>query len=146
MTEEILIMSSNLNLLPKQSTIGSAGFDLKSNHEQQKVIPVGKRILIKTGINIKMPEGIVAMVCPRSGIALKYGISIANAPGIIDSDFIDEIGVILINHGKNYFVVNYGDRIAQLVFLNYIVPNFKIVNKLEATTRSGGFGSTGISG
>lgn len=144
MTEEILIMVSNVKLLPKQSTIGSAGFDLKSNSEQQIVIPVGQRKLIKTGVNIKIHDDMVAMVCSRSGLALKHGISVANSPGIIDSDYIDEIGVILINHGENDFIVNHGDRIAQLVFLNFIAPCFKIVNKLEVTTRVGGFGSTGI--
>lgn len=144
MTDEVFVMIANEKLLPKQATKGSAGFDLRSNNEQQIIIPAGKRMLIKTGVNIKMQDGMVAMVCPRSGLALKHGISVANSPGIIDSDYIDEIGVILINHGENDFVVNYGDRIAQLVFLNFIAPCFKIVNKLEVTTRVGGFGSTEI--
>lgn len=130
------------SLMPSYETLGSAGADLKANEEG--VLMPGQRKLIKTGISIELPAGYEAQVRPRSGLALKHGISMVNTPGTIDSDYRGEIGVILINHGDTPFEYKKGDRIAQLVIAKYSRAEFQICSSLSETERgSGGFGHTG---
>lgn len=130
--------------LPKFMTKGSAGLDLFANVEGEMVAPPGVIKLIPTGIAIALPEGYEAQIRPRSGLALRHGISFVNTPGTIDSDYRGEIGVILINLGKEPFVIKRGDRIAQMVINKVEMPEIFEVQELEETERgSGGFGSTG---
>ena len=130
------------SLMPSYETLGSAGADLKANEEG--ILMPGQRKLIKTGISIELPAGYEAQVRPRSGLALKHGISMVNTPGTIDSDYRGEIGVILINHGDTPFEYKKGDRIAQLVIARYSRAEFQIRSSLSETERgSGGFGHTG---
>ena len=108
------------------------------------IIESGEWKLISTGIYIKLPAGFEAQVRPRSGLALKKGITVLNSPGTIDSDYRGEIGVILINHSKNNFIVNSGDRIAQLVIAKHESIKLKNVQSIDSSNRgTGGFGSTG---
>lgn len=132
-------------LPPKQATEYAAGVDLQANLEEKVCIHPGERKLILTGIALSIPVGLVGFICPRSGLALKHGISITNAPGVIDPEYVGEIGVILENRGDEDFWVNPGDRIAQLVFSMVCTPRWKIVKELDKTQRgSKGFGSTGV--
>jgi dUTP pyrophosphatase len=130
--------------LPSRGTPGAAGFDLRSNVDA--VIRPGNRMLIQTGFTVAIPHGWSGFVCPRSGLALKHGITVLNAPGIIDADYRGELGVILQNLGDTRFQVNRGDRIAQLVLTRILVTDLQEVDDLDDTERGeGGFGSTGIS-
>lgn len=138
----INIKVEDKSLIPSYETLGSAGADLKSN--EAGVLLPGERRLVKTGVYIELPAGYEAQVRPRSGLALKHGISMVNTPGTIDSDYRGEIGVILINHGQEPFEYKKGDRIAQLVIAQHSRAEFKITNSLSETERgSGGFGHTG---
>lgn len=130
-----------LGEIPKYQTKGSAGFDIESR-AKLKIYP-GECQLIPTGLFMEIPEGFELQIRPRSGLALKHGITVLNSPGTIDSDYRDEIGVILINHSTEPFLVNYGDRIAQGVFSQVIQAEFEQVKQLNETERTGGFGSTG---
>jgi dUTP pyrophosphatase len=123
-------------IIPTYAKPGDAGADLYS---------VEEKTLVKTGIAIALPEGFVGLVHPRSGLALKNGISVVNTPGTIDSGYRGEIGVVLINHDlTESFSVKVGDRIAQLVIQKFETANFKIVTELPPSERaSGGYGSTG---
>ena len=128
--------------LPQIATAGSAGYDLMSAVSQR--LDPGDRRLIPTGFAVQLPVGLVGMVCSRSGLALKHGIFVLNAPGIIDSDYRGEIGVILMNMGENDFVINVGDRIAQLVVTPVVTLRAFEAQDLGDTARGGGgFGSTG---
>jgi dUTP pyrophosphatase len=135
---------------PTRATEGAAGFDLYADlmqHGQSEaVIEAGFRGLVQTGIAIALPKGYVGMVCPRSGLALKHGITVLNAPGIIDRDYRGDVGVILHNASPNPFVLKHGDRIAQLVLgIIPYEPVLSSVDDLDATARgAGGFGSTGM--
>jgi len=130
--------------LPEYQTKGSAGLDLKANVVEPKVINPGEILVVKTGLVVSMGRGIEAQVRARSGLASKYGISCANGVGTIDSDFTGEIGVILINFGDKPFKINRGDRIAQLVFANYMRVKLNITGVIENTERGdGGYGHTG---
>lgn len=129
-------------VVPRLQTPGSAGVDLHSI--DTVVIPAHGRALVKTGLAVALPPGMVGMVCSRSGLALKSGIFVMNAPGIIDSDYRNDLGVILYNSTDENFHVGIGDRIAQLVITPYVAPNFVVVDSLEETERTGGFGSTGV--
>lgn len=129
--------------LPDRKTSGAAGYDVYANVKLPTWIKPGETKLIPTGLKMKLPEGVMAEVRPRSGLALKNSITILNSPGTVDSDYIDEIGIILINHGTNNFEVRKGDRIAQLVFTRYEVVDFLETKELTPTDRKGGFGSTG---
>lgn len=123
-------------------TLGSAGFDLRST--ESKEISPGERVLIKTGIKMEIPEGYELQIRPRSGLALKSGLTVLNSPGTIDSDYRGEIGVILINHGDKVLIVVRGERIAQGVLKEVSRVRF-VEGKVGETERgSGGFGSTGI--
>lgn len=131
--------------IPARATEGSAGFDLQAAVEETVFIAPGEFKLIPTGLSISMPNDLELQVRPRSGLAAKHGVTVLNAPGTVDSDYGGEIKVILINHGKESFAINRGDRIAQAVFNNIAIPTLTEVDGLEETTRgSGGFGSTGV--
>ena len=141
---QISIINNSNNPNPKYQTKSSAGMDLMAFVDDPIIIESGEWKLISTGIYIKLPTGFEAQVRPRSGLALKKGITVLNSPGTIDSDYRGEIGVILINHSKNNFIVNSGDRIAQLVIAKHESINFKNVQSIDSSNRGiGGFGSTG---
>lgn len=135
--------------LPKYETENSAGMDLRacfSNGENGEIIERGERLLIKTGIFLEVPKGYEVQIRPRSGLAFKFGVTVVNSPGTIDADYRGEIGVILINHGEVPFIVNHGDRIAQMVLAKCEQAEWDEVDNLSETERGeGGFGSTGKS-
>ena len=135
----------DLNLkIPSYATEHSAGMDLSSCSKEDIVIKPMEIMLVPTGIAIEIPSGFEAQVRPRSGLALKYGISIPNAPGTIDADYRGEIKIMLINLGKNDFTVTYGMRIAQMIIAKYEKVSWKVVEELSDTVRgTAGFGSTG---
>jgi len=129
----------------KYMTEHAAGLDLYAAVEQDIVLSTGEHRLIPTGISIAIPEGYEAQVRPRSGLAYKKGISVVNSPGTIDADYRGEVGVILINHGKEDFVIKRAERIAQMVITPYLKAEIKYADELPETARgSGGFGSTGV--
>jgi dUTP pyrophosphatase len=130
--------------LPKYETTGAAGLDLRANiHESISLKPFD-RVLVKTGLYLEIPEGFEAQVRPRSGLALKNGISVLNSPGTIDADYRGEIGVILINLSREEFMINHGDRIAQIIFAEVKQAVWIEVEEIKSSERgSGGFGSTG---
>ena len=131
--------------LPKYMSPFAAGMDLYANVHQKEIIPAGKIKLIPTGIMISMPENFEAQLRPRSGLALKFGITLLNSPGTIDSDYRGEIKLIMLNLGENDFEISRGDRIAQMIINQIHRPSFKLVNSLEKSHRNnGGFGHTGI--
>ena len=137
--------SSNGLDLPSYATENSAGMDLIAANVEDIVIKPGKRVLVKTGIAIALPDGLEAQIRTRSGLALKNGIVVLNSPGTIDADYRGEIGVILINFGEEDFVVQRGSRIAQMVIAQHKTVQLQEVEKLGETARGeGGFGSTGI--
>jgi dUTP pyrophosphatase len=141
---QISIINNSNNPNPKYQTKSSAGMDLMAFVDDPIIIESGEWKLISTGIYIKLPIGFEAQVRPRSGLALKKGITVLNSPGTIDSDYRGEIGVILINHSKNNFIINSGDRIAQLVIAKHESINLKNVQSIDSSNRGkGGFGSTG---
>ena len=130
--------------LPKYKTEGSSGMDLMACIEEQIVIAPQKSQLIPTGIAIAIPEDTEVQIRPRSGLAAKYNISVLNTPGTIDSDYRGELKIILFNHGKDEYIVNDKDRIAQMVLMPVLKVEFEETNELPETIRgSGGFGSTG---
>jgi len=131
--------------LPKYETSGSAGIDLLACINDDMVIKSGEIKLINTGIAIALEQGYEAQVRPRSGLALKNGLTVLNSPGTIDSDYRGEICVILINHSKIDFVIKRGMRIAQMVISKYEQAQLELVEDLDQTSRGkGGFGSTGV--
>lgn len=131
--------------LPFYATENSAGMDLLAAIDSDIIIKPGKRQLIKTGIAIALPEFYEAQIRPRSGLALKNGITVLNTPGTIDADYRGEIGVILINLGEENFTVTRGMRIAQMIISKYEKANLQLCSNLDETSRgAGGFGSTGI--
>lgn len=131
--------------LPFYATENSAGLDLQAANDQDIVLAPGQRALVKTGISIALPDGYEAQIRPRSGLAYKNGVTVLNSPGTIDADYRGEIGVILINHGQENFVVTRGTRIAQMVIAQYTRAAFSEVAELSETVRGqGGFGSTGL--
>lgn len=130
--------------LPTYETSQSAGMDLCAAITDALDIAPGDRALIPTGLTIALPAGFEAQIRPRSGLAYKNGITVLNSPGTIDADYRGEIGVLLINHGKEDFTIERGMRIAQMVIAQYEQVEWDIVTDLEETTRgAGGFGSTG---
>ncbi len=129
--------------MPRYQTAGSAAVDLHAAVKEKTVLKPGEIKLILTGFCMQFPEGFVAEITPRSGLALKHGISIVNSPGIVDSDYRNEVGVILINLGKEDFVINRNDRIAQMNIKKVEKAQFKEMKELGSSERKGGFGSTG---
>lgn len=131
--------------LPKAMSAHAAGFDLHASVSDPVVLQPGTRALVPTGLAIAMPTGTEAQIRPRSGLALKYGVTVLNTPGTIDSDYRGEIGVILINLGQESFTIRRGDRIAQIVFAQLLPADFTLVETLPGSHRdTGGFGSTGV--
>ncbi|MEP7011938.1 MAG: dUTP diphosphatase [Acidobacteriota bacterium] len=131
---------------PAPASPGSSGYDLRSAVSEELVLAPGARALVPTGLFLEIPLGWEAQVRPRSGLALRHGVGILNAPGTIDSDYRGEVGVILINQGAEPFTVRRGDRIAQLVFARVESVEWREVDVLDESDRgSGGFGSTGRS-
>jgi dUTP pyrophosphatase len=130
--------------LPAYATADAAGLDLLAAVDAPVTLAPGERRLVPTGIAIAVPPGFEAQVRPRSGLALKHGITVLNAPGTVDADYRGEVGVILINHGQQPFAINRGERIAQLVVAAFSRVDWLAVDELPETARgAGGFGSTG---
>lgn len=130
--------------LPEYKTDGSSGFDLLAACHQDIVLQPGKRVLIPTGVSISLPSGTEAQVRPRSGLAIKNGVTLLNTPGTIDSDYRGEIQVIVINLGEDPFTISRGMRIAQVVIAQVIKAHFVVADNLDTTLRgAGGFGHTG---
>lgn len=141
----VKIINKSHHPLPAYSTACSAGMDLRANLEESIVLRPLQRVLIPTGLFMALPEGYEAQVRPRSGLALKHGITVLNTPGTIDADYRGEIGVILVNLSQDDFVVNDGERIAQLVVARYEQAEFVAVEALDETVRGeGGFGHSGV--
>lgn len=130
-------------IIPKYANFGDAGFDLHA--VVNDILKPGERKLIGTGLRFEIPEGFEIQVRPRSGLALKKGISIVNSPGTVDSGYRGDVGIIMINHGQEDFPINKGDRIAQAVLNKVERAEIEEVNELSDSERGeGGFGSTGI--
>ena len=142
---KIKIVNKSKHPLPEYATPGSAGMDLRANIDAPITLAPGERKLISTGIYIALPVGYEAQIRPRSGLALKYGIGLANMLGTCDADYRGEIGVILINLGQEDFVVNDGERIAQMVIAKHETAEWEVVEELDKTERGeGGYGHTGV--
>ena len=132
--------------LPRFETAQAAGTDLRAAIDAPVTLQPGERALIKTGFCMALPAGYEAQVRPRSGLALRHGITVLNSPGTIDADYRGEVGVLLINHGQDAFTVERGDRFAQMVLAPVTQGSFEVVSELDETVRgSGGYGSTGRS-
>jgi len=130
--------------LPFYATTHAAGADLRAATDADIMIEPGQHALIKTGFAMALPDNYEAQIRPRSGLALKHGITVLNAPGTIDADYRGEVGVILINHGNEAFTVQRGDRIAQMIIAPFVQARFEPVDSLNETERgTGGFGSSG---
>jgi dUTP pyrophosphatase len=141
----VQIINKSKHETPTYETNGAAGMDLRANIEKSITLKPLERAIIKTGLFIALPIGFEAQVRPRSGLAAKKGITVLNAPGTVDADYRGEIGVILVNLSNDDFIVNDGERIAQLVIAKHERINWKEVEVLSETERgSGGFGSTGV--
>lgn len=142
---KIKIVNTSHHPLPEYATPMSAGLDLRANLDAPLKLQPMQRCLVPTGLRIALPQGYEAQVRPRSGLALKRGITVLNAPGTIDADYRGEIGVILINLSQDSFVINDGERIAQLVIAAYEQTEFEAVESLDQTERGeGGFGHSGM--
>lgn len=132
--------------LPFYATSHAAGADLRAAVDEDLIIEPGASALIKTGFAMALPDNFEAQIRPRSGLALKFGITVLNSPGTIDADYRGEVGVILMNHGKAPFTVSRGDRIAQMIIAPFVQADFTAVTSLSETARgAGGFGSSGRS-
>lgn len=144
--QQIQVVNKSKWPLPSYETPQSAGADLRANIEEPIALAPGERVLIKTGIFIALPVGWEAQIRSRSGLALKHGVIVLNAPGTIDADYRGEIGVVLFNSDKeNQFIINPGERIAQMVIAKHEQPEFVVVETLDETERgAGGFGHTGV--
>lgn len=144
-TLAVKIINRSSNPLPSYATAASAGMDIRADLKEPIQLGVGERKLIPTGLFIELPIGYEAQVRPRSGLALKQGITCLNAPGTIDADYRGELGIILINHSNEVQVIQPGDRIAQLVVQSVVTCNWESVSELTDSARDqGGFGHTGI--
>jgi dUTP pyrophosphatase len=144
MSVNVKIVNKSRHQLPSYATVGSAGMDLKANISEPIALKPMERYLFPTGIYIQLPDGYEAQIRPRSGLAVKYGITVTNCIGTIDSDYTGEVGVSLINLSNETFVVHPGERIAQMVVAKYEKVTWNEVAVLDETERGdGGFGSTG---
>ncbi len=141
----IKIVNRGHQPLPAYATVQSAGMDLRANIDEPMVLHSMERRLVPTGLYIALPEGYEAQVRPRSGLALKHGITVLNAPGTIDADYRGEVGVLLVNLSDKDFTVNDGERIAQMVIARCEQAEFLTVEQLDETERgAGGYGHTGV--
>ena len=141
---QVKIVNEGKQQLPQYATAGSAGMDLRADIDRPIILKPLERKLIPTGLKIALPVGYEAQIRPRSGLALKYGVTVLNSPGTIDADFRGEVCVILVNLSDIDFVVNPSERIAQMVVAKHEQVDFQIVETLDETERgNGGFGHTG---
>ena len=141
---QIKVVNKGNQPLPKYQTSQSAGMDLRANIDAPVLLKPLDRKLIPTGLHIALPEGYEAQIRPRSGLAIKKGITVINTPGTIDPDYTGDVGVILVNISNEDFVVQPGDRIAQMVINKFEQAEFEVVEELDETERGeGGFGHTG---
>lgn len=141
----IKIINKSQHELPNYETIASAGMDLRANLNGSISLKPLERVLVKTGLFIELPIGYEAQVRPRSGLALKKGITVLNTPGTIDADYRGEIGVILVNLSNEVFIIENGERIAQIIIAKHERAEWIEVQELSETSRGeGGFGSTGV--
>lgn len=144
MSMKVKVINRSKHDLPQYETEASAGVDLRANIEETVTLKPLERALIKTGLFLEIPENYEAQVRPRSGLAIKHGITVLNSPGTIDADYRGEVGVILINLSQSDFIIEDGDRVAQLVFSKVKQAKWIVVEELTETERGeGGFGSTG---
>jgi dUTP pyrophosphatase len=142
---KLKIVNTSDNPLPEYETTGSAGVDLRAQLQEPVMLKPLQRALIPTGLYIELPDGFEAQVRPRSGLALKKGVTVLNSPGTIDSDYRGEIKVIMINLSNETTIINTGERIAQLIVAKYEKVQFKEVDTINETERGeGGFGHTGV--
>ncbi|MBR0270009.1 MAG: dUTP diphosphatase [Prevotella sp.] len=142
---KIKVINKGHQPLPQYATPQSAGMDLRANLTESIVLKPLERCLVPTGLFIALPEGYEAQVRPRSGLALKKGITVLNAPGTIDADYRGEVGVLLVNLSQEEFVVNDGERVAQMVIARHETADFVEVAELDETERgAGGYGHTGV--
>ncbi len=131
--------------LPGYESASAAGMDIRAALDEPITLKPGERILIPTGLQMALPDGYEAQIRPRSGLAIRNGITMLNSPGTIDADYRGEVKVITINHGQEDFTVNHGDRIAQMVIAPVVQLSIEEVDSLDETERgAGGFGSTGV--
>ena len=141
----VKIINKGKQPLPNNATTMSAGMDLRANIEEILVLKPLERVLVPTGLYIQLPKGYEAQIRPRSGLALKYGITVLNTPGTIDADYRGELKVLLVNFSTTNFKINPGERIAQMVISTYAKVELKIVDQLDETQRGeGGYGHTGV--
>ena len=142
---KIKVVNTGCQPLPVYATSQSAGMDLRANIESPITLHPMERTLVPTGIRIELPEGYEAQVRPRSGLALKHGITVLNTPGTIDSDYRGELKVLLVNISNDDFVVNAGERVAQMVIARHETATWEEVEVLDETERGeGGYGHTGV--
>jgi len=140
----VKIVNQSNNPLPEYSTIHSAGMDIRANLSEQVILKPLERVLVPTGLFIELPVGYEAQIRPRSGLALKKGITVLNSPGTIDADYRGEVGIILVNLSNEEFVIQHGERICQMVIARHEHIAWEMVEVLEETVRgAGGFGHTG---
>ena len=140
----VKIINKSDNSLPSYATAYSAGMDLRANLEEPVTLKPLERALIPTGLFVELPIGYEAQIRPRSGLAVKHGISVLNSPGTIDADYRGEIRVVLVNLSNSEFVINHGERICQMVIAKHATVEWEEANELEASDRGeGGFGHTG---
>ena len=141
----IKVVNRGHQQLPVYATPQSAGMDLRANIDEPITLHPMERRLIPTGLHIALPEGYEAQIRPRSGLALKHGLTVLNSPGTIDADYRGEIGVLLINLSLQDFVINDGERIAQMIIARHEQADFVVVEELDQTERGeGGYGHTGV--
>jgi dUTP pyrophosphatase len=141
----VKVINKSKHVLPHYSTIASAGMDLRANIDESVCLKPLERTIVKTGIFIELPAGVEAQVRPRSGLAFKNGITVLNSPGTIDADYRGEVGVILVNLSAEEFMIEDGERIAQMVIAKHEQAQWIEVETLESSERgAGGFGSTGV--
>lgn len=142
---EIRVVNKGRQPLPAYATKQSAGLDLRADIDEDVILQPLQRLLIPTGLHIALPEGYEAQVRPRSGLALKHGVTVLNTPGTIDADYRGEIGVVLVNLSQDPFTVHPGERVAQLVVARYEQADLVSVDVLDETERGeGGYGHTGV--
>lgn len=142
---KVKIINRSVHPLPTYATKASAGIDLRANIDEPIIVKSYEKVIVPTGLFMEIPLGYEAQVRPRSGLAAKHGITVLNSPGTIDADYRGEIKVILVNLSKDDFIINNGERIAQMVFAKHEQAVWEETEVLEGTERGeGGFGSTGI--
>ncbi len=142
---QVKVINKGKQPLPKYATPQSAGMDLRANIEEAFTLKPLERKLVPTGLFISLPEGYEAQVRPRSGLALKHGITVLNTPGTVDADYRGEVGVVLVNLSNEPFTVEPGERIAQMVIAKHEQADFVVVEELDKTERgAGGYGHTGV--